>query len=190
MKYLVILTSLFTFTGISAQTVTIRDLKSGRLSDDSTFVYSLPYPSGKSYLLVQAYQSSMSHKGEYALDFKMKPGTRICAARGGVVVSIREDSEKGGLKPEMLSEGNHIIIQHDDGSQGMYWHLKKDGVLVAVGDTIKQDQVIGFSGNTGYTAFPHLHFEVMESSGGQIPTRFRTRKGIKYLRPLKWHKAI
>jgi len=41
-------------------------------------------------------------------------------------------------------------------------YLKKDGVLVNVGDTVKQGQHIGYSGNTGYTAFPHLHFQVYD----------------------------
>jgi murein DD-endopeptidase MepM/ murein hydrolase activator NlpD len=132
----------------------------------------------------------MSHKGEYALDFKMKTGTTICAARSGIVIAMRENSDKGGLKPEMLSEGNYIIISHDDGSEAHYWHLQKDGVLVDVGDTIETGQAIGLSGNTGYSAFPHLHFEVNETGKGQIPTRFHTKKGIKYLRPGKWHKAI
>ena len=167
----------------------IKDLKAGRFKTDTSFVYSLPYQPEKSYLLIQAYQSNLSHKGEYALDFKMKEGTKICAARSGVVISIREDSEKGGLKPEMLSEGNHIIIEHADGSQAHYWHLQKNGVLVNEGDTVKQGQIIGLSGNTGYSAFPHLHFEVSHPGKGQIPTRFQTRKGIKYLRPGKWHKA-
>ena len=111
-------------------------------------------------------------------------------ALAGLVVSMREDSDKGGLKPEMLSEGNYIIIQHSDGTHANYWHLKKNGALVNPGDTVQQGQVIGLSGNTGYSAFAHLHFEVVDPEKGQIPTRFNTNKGIKYLRPLKWHKAI
>ena len=140
--------------------------------------------------MIQAYHSNLSHKGEYALDFKMKEGTAICAARKGVVIAVREDSNKGGLKPEMLSEGNYVVIEHDDGSTAHYWHLQKDGALVSIGDTVIQGQIIGKSGNTGYSAFPHLHFEVSEPGKGQVPTRFQTTKGSKYLHPGKWHKAI
>lgn len=178
--------------GLVAQP-TIRELKQGKYAEDTSYIYALPYEKGKSYLLAQAYHSKMSHKGEYALDFKMKEGTKICAARSGVVVSLREDSDRGGLKPEFLSDGNYIIILHDDGSYANYWHLKKDGVLVNEGDTVKQGEVIGLSGNTGYSAFPHLHFEVSAQAGagnGQVPTRFRTKKGVRYLRPMKWHKAV
>lgn len=170
--------------------ISLRQLKNGDYKGDSSFIYSLPFEKGKSYLLVQAYQSKMSHRGEYALDFKMKEGSTVCAARSGVVVALREDSDKGGLKPEMLSEGNYIIIRHDDGSEAHYWHLKKDGVLVNLGDSVQQGQAIGLSGNTGYSAFPHLHFEVSEPQKGQVPTRFKTKKGTKYLRPGKWHRAV
>jgi murein DD-endopeptidase MepM/ murein hydrolase activator NlpD len=182
---------LFCASSCFAQTeASIRDLKSGRVQPDSSYIYSLPFEKGKKHLLVQAYMSNLSHKGEIALDFKMKKGTKICAARAGVVTAFREDSDKGGLKQEMLSEGNYIIIRHADGTQGHYWHLKKNGVLVNMGDTVQQGQLIGLSGNTGYSAFAHLHFEVVDTASGQIPTRFRTKKGIKYLRPGKWHKAI
>ena len=182
-----ILTSLASF---AQSEPSIRDLKAGKVKPDTSYVYSLPFQKGKKYLLVQAYMSNMSHKGEMALDFKMKKGTKICAARAGVVVSMREDSDKGGLKPEMLSEGNYIIIRHSDGTHANYWHLKKEGVLVNPGDTVQQGQVIGLSGNTGYSAFAHLHFEVVDPTRGQVPTRFSTKKGIKYLRPGKWHKAV
>lgn len=172
----------------------VMDLKSGRLVRDSSHVYSLPYEAGKSYFLIQAYNSKLSHQNELALDFKMKPGTPICAARGGIVTSTKKDSDRGGMKDEYFSDGNHIIIHHADGTSAYYWHLQKDGVFVNVGDTIQQGQVIGKSGNTGYSAFPHLHFEVTgtDASGNyrQLPTRFYTKKGIRYLRPGKWYRCV
>lgn len=178
--------------GAQTASVSEREVKEAGGSD-LNFIYALPYSKGTSHLLVQAYQSSFSHKGEYALDFKMKRGTKICAARGGVVVAVKEDSHKGGLKWKYLSEGNHVIIRHEDGTYGNYWHLQFNGVLVNAGDTVQQGQVIGLSGKTGYTAFPHLHFEVTtEFSPGQnqIPTRFVTRKGKRYLKPLHWYKCM
>src|SRR5215207_8507926 len=76
----------------------IRDLKAGKFKEDKSYIYLLPFEKGKKVFLIQAYESKMSHKGERALDFKVKKGTKICAARNGVVIAARKDSEKGGLK--------------------------------------------------------------------------------------------
>ncbi|HEX2534747.1 MAG TPA: M23 family metallopeptidase [Chitinophagaceae bacterium] len=140
---------------------TVRDLKAGRYTEDSSFIYTLPYPKGHSVLLAQAYLSNLSHKSEFAPDFKMKEGSPVCAARAGVVTAARSDSQKGGLQPELLSEGKYLIILHDDGSQAHYRHLKPGGTTVQAGDSVQAGQVIGYSGNTGYSAFPHLHLEVV-----------------------------
>lgn len=168
----------------------IRNLKGGNLKEDKSFVYQLPYAKGSKFLLIQAYNSKMSHQGELSLDFKMKKGSTICAARAGIVIATKADSDVGGLKDEYLSEGNHIIVEQEDGSTAMYWHLQKDGVLVKMGDSVKQGQAIGYSGNTGYTAFPHLHFQVQDKEGHDLATRFNTKNGIRYLRPGKWYRAL
>ena len=168
----------------------VMDLKTGRMKDDTSYVYWLPYEESKSFLLIQASNSKMSHKEELSLDFKMKKGSKICAAREGVVTAARGDSDKGGLKEENLADGNYIIIRHPDGSVAKYWHLEKDGVFVKMGDTVQKGQLIGASGNTGYTAFPHLHFQINDASGRQILTRFYTRRGIIYLRPGNWYKCV
>jgi murein DD-endopeptidase MepM/ murein hydrolase activator NlpD len=165
---------------------TISDLKGGRIRPDTSYVYWLPFEHGKKFLLIQGWESKMSHKDEVALDFKMKPGTGITAAREGIVYRIKKDSDVGGLKDEYLNKGNHVVIQHNDGSYAGYWHLQLNGVLVNVGDTVKKGQLIGYSGNTGYTAFPHLHFYVYKNGDDgfkTIPTRFATKYGISYLRP-------
>jgi murein DD-endopeptidase MepM/ murein hydrolase activator NlpD len=153
-------------------------------------VYWLPYQKGKSFFLVQAANSNMSHKDELSLDFKMKKGSTICASREGTVIDARGDSDKGGLKEENLGDGNYIIILHSDSSISKYWHLEKDGVYVQVGDYVKKGQVIGVSGNTGYTAFPHLHFQVNDKNGRQILTRFHSKNGDIYLRPGNWYKCV
>ncbi len=190
--YLYLISSLLLLSGCavnkSTEAVRFRALQKGRVKDDSSFVYSLPYAKGDRHFLVQGYFSRFTHRNRAALDFKMKPGTPIYAARGGVVTRMKEDGNKGGLKGRYRQYGNNIIINHNDGTRAGYWHLKHNGVLVNVGDTVQQGQLIAYSGNTGYTAFPHLHFIVWRSEAGnwrQIGTRFLTRKGAKYLRPLK-----
>lgn len=161
----------------------IRDLKRGAVTNDTSFVYSLPYKAGEKYPFVQGANSKFSHKAELSFDFQMKIGTGICAVRDGIVIATKSDSNKGGLKDEFLNDGNHVVIKHKDGSVAQYWHLKQNGVLVTVGDAVSKGQLIGYSGNTGYTAFPHLHFQLLGADGQQILPRFQTKKGILYLRP-------
>ncbi|HMI79709.1 MAG TPA: M23 family metallopeptidase [Ferruginibacter sp.] len=170
------------------QRAEIKKLQKGIIKDDSSFVYQLPYEAGESHLLVQGYFSRYSHRNRAALDFKMKRGTKICAVRTGVVIRVKEDGDRGGWNRKYRSSGNMIVIQHEDSSRAGYWHLQLNGALVNVGDTVQQGQVIGLSGKTGYTLFPHLHFISWKSSRGQwgpVATRFQTDKGILYLRPFR-----
>lgn len=173
------------FTDAQLSDAAIHHLKSGRIAKDSSPIYELPYGAGKKIRLIQAYNSKFSHKAEIALDFKMPIGTEIFAARSGTVVGFRNDSKIGGLKNAYLNEGNYVQIVHEDGSSAIYWHLQENSVVVKIGDIVTTRTCIGRSGNTGYTAFPHLHFQVYDADGREVATRFKTQKGIIYLRPLK-----
>ncbi len=194
MKKFLFLLFLSPLTVLAQDDYSTRDLKDGKFKADSSYIYTLPFEDRKKVFLVQGYESAFSHKGEKALDFKVKSGTRICAARGGIVTAARGDSDKGGLKPENLSDGNYISIRHADGSTAWYWHFKKGGVMVAEGDTIQTGQFIGLSGNTGYSAFPHLHFEVQgynyNREHKQLPTRFYTQRGVIYLSPGRFYRSF
>ena len=167
----------------------IRQLQKGIIKEDTSYVYSLPFADNEPHLLVQGYYSSYSHKNRAALDFKMKKGTGVFAARNGIVWRVKEDGYKGGWNKKYRAEGNFIIIQHEDGSRAGYWHLQHNGALVNVGDTVLQGQQIGLSGKTGYALFPHLHFLVwrFDKDGQWLPTatRFKTSKGNSYLRPFR-----
>ena len=192
MVKIILFISLLFFVGCSVSKNPLRKevkyLQKGIIKDDTSYVYALPYDEGKTFRVIQGYFSRLTHKERAALDFNMKRGTNITAAREGVVVRAKEDGTLGGLKSKYRSHGNNIVIQHTDGSRAGYWHLQHDGALVNVGDTVKQGQVIAISGKTGYAAVPHLHFLVWRSGGGQwqqIATRFQTNKGVKYLRSWK-----
>lgn len=172
----------------------VRRLQKGITTEDTSYIYALPYEEGKSYYMIQGYFSSFTHKERAALDFKMKRGSVICAAREGVVIRVKEDGDRGGLKRKYRAYGNYVIIQHADSSRAGYWHIKKDGALVNAGDTVKKGQPIALSGKTGYSFMPHLHFLVWSSDSKrqwrQVATRFQTSKGPKYLRPMrKYRKA-
>jgi murein DD-endopeptidase MepM/ murein hydrolase activator NlpD len=170
----------------------VKLLQKGIIKDDTSYIYALPYEEGKSFRVIQGYFSRFTHKERAALDFNMKRGTNITAAREGVVVRVKEDGDRGGLNKKYRPFGNNIVIQHADGTRAGYWHLQQNGAVVTVGDSIKKGQLIGLSGKTGYAAVPHLHFLVWTSKNGQwqqVATRFQTASGIKYLRSWKKYKA-
>lgn len=186
------LTGCVSRAGNDPQRITGRLLQKGKIKEDTSFIYSLPYQKGTSHLLVQGYFSSFSHKNRAALDFKMKQGTKICAARNGVVIRLEERNNKGGGNIKYRQYANLVVIEHADGTKAGYWHLQQNGVLVNLGDNVKQGQVIALSGKTGYSAFPHLHFLVWTNKDGswqQVPTRFMTLRGPRYLRPFRWWRS-
>ncbi len=151
---------------------------------DDDHLYSLPYKSGKSFRVVQGYGSRFSHKGleEFAIDFDMPVGTPIYAARAGVVARVEESHDKGCWEDGCGKYANFIVVLHSDGTTGEYYHLMKDGALVEIGDSVARGQQIGFSGNTGHSTMPHLHFAVYRATewgnAQSIPVRFQSRDGI------------
>jgi murein DD-endopeptidase MepM/ murein hydrolase activator NlpD len=160
---------------------------------DTTYAYSLPFQKSTSQQVWQGYHSVFSHYGNLAVDFKMKPGTPIHAARGGVVVHVVEENKRGGVGLRYIGKENSIIIQHSDSTFAHYLHLKYKGAVVNVGDTVQEGQQIGLSGHTGFSAFPHLHFEVtkgLRKAKDEVPVRFKTEKGVMFLQPLHRYKAV
>ncbi|EQA45859.1 peptidase, M23 family [Leptospira broomii serovar Hurstbridge str. 5399] len=148
---------------------------------DDSYVYHLPYE-GKSWISV-GYNSGNEHRGDamYSLDFYMPEGTAILAARDGTVVETEDRFSVGKIDPTLIDKANRVIIAHSDGTVAIYGHLKKDGVLVKPGDRVVAGSKIGFSGNTGYSSGPHLHFEVYRPEENRrkktFPTLFKTESG-------------
>lgn len=151
---------------------------------DENVLYRLPFEEGRSYRVAQGYNGTRTHKGRdrYAVDFAMRKGTPVCAARAGVVVDLRESSKIGGSDEKFRPKSNYVCIAHADGTIAEYHHLHYEGVLVEVGQRVEAGQRIAISGNTGYSTGPHLHFGVYSAVNGRTrqshPVIFVTRKGI------------
>ena len=137
----------------------VMGLSSARHSDP---LYRLPFSTGSHAKVSQGFNGGVTHKGltRYAVDFDCPVGTKIYAARGGKVVAAESSHNKGGFEKRFGSEANYIIIEHDDHTFGKYYHLKQHGVMVRVGSSVRRGDFIGYSGNTGYSSGPHLHFSV------------------------------
>ena len=158
-------------------------LGSSSAHHDDNAVYLLPYAPGSRYKVTQGYHGSFSHKGsnEYAIDWQMPEGTPVYAAREGLVVKVKDDSNTGGSSMKYDPFNNYVLIRHSDGTLGHYCHLKKGGVTVKPGQTVKAGQLIAHSGNTGFSSGPHLHFSVFKTRDGRerisLPVKFQTSDG-------------
>ena len=169
-----------------------------KLPYDTNFVYELPFAPGRAYRLDQGYNGSFSHRGEAALDFSMPEGTPVHAARGGTVVQLVDTNDQHCGERRCAQFNNAIEILHSDGTYADYTHLRQHGAAVHLGQHVEQGQLIGYSGWTGYSSGPHLHFGVYRqgwASREHLPVRLRTgagpqvgaelRKGQLLRRPLE-----
>ena len=144
------------------------------------YVYQKPYAKKKKYAVIQGFGGGWSHRGasKYAVDFGMPVGTPVHAARSGVVIDVTERHNRGGASRRYARYANFVTILHDDDTTGEYYHLKQYGAAVDIGQHVKRGDLIGYSGNTGFSSMPHLHFAVYRArSHGNfesIPIKFNT----------------
>jgi murein DD-endopeptidase MepM/ murein hydrolase activator NlpD len=136
---------------------------------DDSYVYALPFPAGQTFPVSQGFHGKYSHTGGdcFSIDFKMPLGTPVHAARPGVVVGIKDDSDSGGGDKKYEWDANYILIQHSDGTLGHYVHLQKSGCRVKLGQKVEVGDWIGLSGSTGHSTGPHLHFAVFKAESGK-----------------------
>ncbi len=153
---------------------------------DDGYLYALPFAKGTGVQVSQGYHGGKTHKGlsAYAVDFPVPTGTPIYAAREGVVVGAEGGYNRGGLSPEYRQYANYVIIEHADGTMGNYYHLRQGGAAVRIGQKVSRGELIGYSGNTGYSSGPHLHFSVSKVDPVSmrrpmnLPVRLEAKEGI------------
>lgn len=101
------------------------------------------------YPITQRYGEKITNaKGHTGIDYGCPEGTPILASEAGTVKFAGWDN---------TGYGYCVIIQHADGNATLYAHLKM--VAVKAGQKVERSQVIGYSGMTGKSTGPHLHFE-------------------------------
>jgi murein DD-endopeptidase MepM/ murein hydrolase activator NlpD len=91
------------------------------------------------------------------IDLGANPGNKVLAAAQGEVINAEYI---GGY-------GYTVIIYHGGGFSTLYAHLS--GFAVSSGQTVKQGQIIGYVGSTGFATGPHLHFEVRVNGAARNP---------------------
>lgn len=83
-------------------------------------------------------------------DLRAKMNTPVYATADGIVEVARSKSKIG--------YGKLLVLNHVLGFKSLYAHLNK--IIIGTGEFVKKGQLIGYTGNTGYSSGPHLHYEV------------------------------
>lgn len=138
--------------------------------------YKLPIDKDK---VIRVYRNkSLAHKVyKNSIDFVCLVGTPIKAAADGLVIDVKDGSNRGGYGREFEKYENFIEIRHKNDEYSYYGHIKKGSASVKIGDKVKSGQVIGVSGKTGWMANlvdePHLHFMIGKYDYKTLKIKFK-----------------
>jgi Peptidase family M23 len=124
----------------------------------------------------------LANEGHQGTDFRLRDltdmarGVPVLAAAAGTVVRAR-DGMADGFPDELAANGfqgrecgNGVVLDHGDGWQTQYCHMRQGSLTVAPGDRVRAGDVIGLVGMSGLAEFPHLHLTVWQ--GGQVVDPF------------------
>jgi murein DD-endopeptidase MepM/ murein hydrolase activator NlpD len=100
------------------------------------------------------------------VDLTAVEGTPYYAAGAGTVILARYN---GGY-------GYNVMIQHDDGVVSVYGHSSK--LIVKEGQRVQAGDLLGLTGNTGFSTGPHLHFEIRVNGKAIEPLAFMRKHGV------------
>ncbi len=104
------------------------------------------------------------HKG---IDFAVPVGTPVMAAGGG---TVKFAGRANGY-------GNFMLINHGNGYSTAYGHLSRFAPGIHDGSRVRQGQVVAYSGNTGLTTGPHLHYEIRINNVQVNPLKVKVAGG-------------
>lgn len=110
--------------------------------------------------------ASGTHNG---IDFRASVGTRVKNVLDGVVVGTGNTDLYAGC----YSFGKWVMVKHDNGLSTIYGHLSV--ISTATGQQLNTGDLIGYTGNTGFSTGPHLHISVYATQGVRIEQYVNSR---------------
>ena len=132
----------------------------------SANTYRLPWRPATTMRLSQDCNDSCcsDHVGDdkYAYDWANGGAFGVVAVRGGTVTHLKINSTTGCATTNCSGDANFIVIDHGDGTQSTYFHLKGNSLApgITCGATVGLGQALATSGTTGHSTGIHLHFQV------------------------------
>lgn len=120
---------------------------------------------GRGYLSQGIRGKTHQNRMEYAYDIASSIGTPVYAMKAGRVIRLQDKYPDTGGTRANASKFNYVWIEHEDGYRSAYAHLQQGfrrRVQLKAGDWVTAGQLIGYSGNSGWSSGPHLHVEVQK----------------------------
>jgi len=135
--------------------------------------YLLPLPGGTHVLVTQGNGGGHTGWEKYAWDFAVfGSGAEfpIVAARGGTVIGLEAEytTAQHCLNSSCWTLANYVLIDHGDGTAGLYMHLAENSVKVVLGQQVTQGESLGDADNTGWSTGNHLHFQVENTPSQKV----------------------
>jgi hypothetical protein len=159
--------------------------------DPADTAYYLPWACNQTETVTQGNHGDIcgsyggDHTGAqaYAWDFGLPRHSGLKATRGGTITLVANVTGPGGACYDgcpqafgssdfwaccngCINTSNHVNIDHGDGAVSTYWHM--DVVTVSLGQHVNRGDLIGYSGTSGCSSGPHLHFQTM----GHCPSSY------------------
>ena len=100
---------------------------------------------------------------------RMAQGVAVLAAAPGTVTGIRDGVADFAAFVEGRECGNGVLIDHGDGWETQYCHLRQGSVVVKAGDKLAAGTKLGLIGQSGMAAFPHVHLSVRHNGSDIDP---------------------
>lgn len=101
-----------------------------------------------------AKMAAYNGQGHRGMDFRASVGTKVRTALSGTITKINQSATYG------CQYGKWILIKHNNGLSTLYAHLSFISDKIKTGQSVITGDTIGYSGSTGYSLGPHLHFTV------------------------------
>lgn len=125
----------------------------------------LPWTANVTFMTTQGHNGgSHTGLGAWAWDFGTPIGTPIRASHVGTVRLVKGNSTVGGCNSAYANDANYVIVDQGNGFESLYLHLSS--VTVGAGQAVQRGDLVGYSGQTGWSCGPHLHFQIQRSPAG------------------------
>jgi murein DD-endopeptidase MepM/ murein hydrolase activator NlpD len=90
----------------------------------------------------------------------MDAGVPDVAAADGTVVAVQDGNYDRNTMVDSTAQANYVVVDHGNGWESWYYHMRTDSILVHVGDHVVAGQVLGLCGSSGLSTGAHIDWGV------------------------------